>query len=63
MVAIKKDTGRLYKGYLPHRIFVFLRLGSSITCRVMGYWRYSSGLPQGGLKEPCVLDFEGGSKD
>ena len=57
-VAVKKDG--VIIGHLQRTISqpcsLFLRRGSSIT-------RYSADLPQGGLKIPCVLRFEGELKE
>ena len=64
-VAIKKDG--VIIGHLPRKIShscsLFLRRGSSISCRVAGPRRYSADLPQGGLEIPCVLRFEGDTKE
>ena len=64
-VAVKRDGTII--GHLPRKISrpcsLFLRRRNRITCRVTGYRRYSSDLPQGGLEIPCVLVFEGESKE
>ena len=64
-VAIKKDG--VIIGHLPRKISrscsLFLRRGSSISCRVAGPRRYSADVPQGGLEIPCVLRFEGDAKE
>ena len=48
-------------GHVPYRISsicsIFLRRGGAINCTVDASRRYSSGIPQGGLKIPCVLTF------
>ena len=44
-------------------LFPFLRRGNEITCFVTGYRRYSADLQQGGLEVPCVLQFEGETKE
>ena len=64
-VAVKKDG--MIIGHLPRKISrpcsLFLRRRNRITCCVMGYRRYSLDLPQGDLEIPCVLVFEGESKE
>ena len=62
-VAIKKDE--VIIGHLPRKISrsLFLRRESSISCRVAGPTRYLADLPQGGLEIPCVLRFEGDTKE
>ena len=40
-----------------HICSIFIRRGGSIVCVVNGSRRYSSDLPQGGLKIPCILKF------
>ena len=64
-VAVKKDG--VIIGHLPRTISracsLFLRRGSSITCRITAHRRYSADLPQGGLEIPCVLRFEGEVKE
>ena len=53
-VAIVKD-GQII-GHLPHKLSkIRLRRGGTIVCTVIGYRRYSSDLPQGGLEIPCTL--------
>ena len=54
-------------GHLPRKISracsLFLRRGNEITCHVTGHRRYSVDLPQGGLEVPCILRFEGDTKE
>ena len=64
-VAIKKDG--IIIGHIPRKILrgctLFLRRGNEITCHVTRHRRYSVNLPQGGLEVPCVLRFEGETKE
>ena len=64
-VAVKK--GETVVGHLPRRLSrlcaLFIRRGGSISCSPTGRRRYSSDLPQGGLEIPCLLSFEGDSKE
>ena len=64
-VAIKKDG--IIIGHIPRKISracsLFLRRGNEITCCVTGHRRYSVDLPHGGLEVPCVLRFEGETKE
>ena len=55
-------------GHMPRKISqacsLFLRRGNEITCCVTGHTRrYSVNLPHGGLEIPCVLRFEGETKE
>lgn len=54
-------------GHVPKKISsvcsMFLLRGGTIHCRVIASRRYSGDLPQGGLEIPCMLTFEGSSKD
>ena len=60
-VAVKKEIdGELQiVGHVPRTISSccssFIRWGGSIKCSVTGSRRYSSDLPKGGLKIPCIL--------
>ena len=64
-VAVKK--GGAVVGHLPRKLSrlcaLFIRRGGSISCSPTGRRRYSSDLPQGGLEIPCLLFFEGDSKE
>ena len=59
VAKLKEITGAdTVAGYVPRSISsICSRRGGSIASRVNGYRRYSSDLPQGGLKIPCVLIF------
>ena len=54
-------------GHIPRKIplicLLFLRKNSTILCKVTGNRRYSGDLPQGGLEIPCMLKFQGSTKD
>ena len=54
-------------GHLPKKISsvcsMFLLRGGTIHCQVIAPRHYSGDLPQGGLKIPCMLTFEGDRKD
>ncbi len=54
-------------GHVPRRISpvcsLFLRRNGTIRCRVNGSRHHSLDLPQGGLEVPCILTFEGATKD
>ena len=58
---------RIIIAHIQHKIsracFLFLRRGNEITCCVTGHRRYSVDLPHGGLEVPCVLRFEGETKE
>ena len=60
-------TASTIVGHVPRRISsvcsVFLRRGELIFCRVIGTRQYSGDLPQGGMEVPCILTFQGESKE
>ena len=62
--VIKPGIGVL--GHIPRQIStpcnMFIRSGGSITCIVTGSRHYSVNLPQGGLENPCRLQFKGNEK-
>ena len=53
--------------HIPRKISsicsMFLRHGGTINCRVTASRCYSRDMPQGGLEIPCMLMFQGGTKD
>ena len=65
--AVAVKTGGTVVGLLPRKLSrlcaLFIRRGGSISCSPTGRRRYSSDLPQGGLEIPCLLFFEGDSKE
>ena len=64
-VAVIKDSSIV--GHLPRKISricaLFIRRGVVIYCRVTGRREYSTDLPQGGVEIPCLLLFEGETKE
>lgn len=54
-------------GHVPRKISsvcsLFLQHGGMILCRVTGTRQYSEDLPQGGMELPCILTFQGDSRD
>ena len=68
MAVVKSTPGSTeIVGHIPRCISAmcssFLRRGGEICYTVTGRRRYSSDLPQGGLKVPCTLCFMGNSKE
>ena len=64
-VAVKKDgtiIGHLLQN-ISRACSHFHRQGNFITCHVTVHRIYSANLPQGGLKVPCILHFEGQVKE
>ena len=66
-VAVTKPGSSTVVGHVPRKISticsLFVPKGDSILCEVSGGTRYSQDLPQGGLEIPCLLRFQGVSKD
>ena len=64
--AVSVLKGATIVGHVPHRISaicsMFLQLGGSIDCTVIGTRQYSRDLVQGGLEVPCKLKFTGDHK-
>ena len=65
--AVSVKTGQTVVGHLPQKVSrlcsLFIRRGGSIICKPTGRRKYSSDLPQGGLEIPCLLLFEGETKE
>ena len=64
VAVVKEDTT---VGYVPRKIsticWLFLRKNGTILCKATGSRRYSEDLLQGGLEIPCILKFQGSTKD
>lgn len=64
-VAMVKDSHVV--GHVPRAIStpcsIFMRKGGLITCEIIGRYRYSRDLPQGGMDVPCRLHFSGQKTD
>ena len=65
--AVTKPESSTIVGHIPRKMSaicsLFLRKGGSIFCQVSVSRCYSQDLPQGGLKIPCLLRFQGNAKD
>ena len=65
MISVTKNENTV--GHLPRKLSqmctLFLRRGGTKHCIIMGGRRYSRDLPQGGVKIPCKLLFQGKPKE
>ena len=65
--AVAVMRGATVVGHVPRKISaacsIFLRRKGTIRCTVSASRRYSADLPQGGLEVPCILKFQGDTKD